>query len=562
MDFSELLAVAQENKGKSQSAPCYQTKFAPPKKEAKQKVLSANIKKFIARREEEEKQKQLEEKRKKENLLSLRDHKAQSRISKHLKVCKAANKAVIADAIDTENTAITIAGPSQPDEDDYGYESQSSLLYYQQLMNKYNSQPPEKSIFNNNNEKRTIKDIASTKDRVKQALKQQELEETSGERRKRKSSSSANVKEVENEKTEKSVEKSKEEIKDENPKVKKKAAPPTLSFSELLKIAEKKQHEPVMVEVKPKVEEERPMTKRQKKEYIQEKERREQKEKREKRELEANRSSATSASSTPNKPQVNKSLKPTEKSVISNSILKKSLSTMGPAVSKKSSEHSAEKLSKSTIENELLEERKKLEAEKKQLEEMRRFIEEEKRKLEQNKSKQEDVRSSNNKIPVKSKPADKPTLKNGKPSRQLPPADLKPPLANVKPKQFPPADLRSAKSKPLVKKPPVSIKRRIYDEDEEDSDLDGFIVKEPDEDICREHVSKFISEIFNYDKSHYDDEQEEDDVAMESNFEQQMKEEFTSAKFGYMEDLADIEMEKQRKALIKKRKALIKKMKK
>lgn len=45
-----------------------------------------------------------------QNLLALRDSKAQSRISKHLKVCKAANKSVIADAIDNENTAITIAG--------------------------------------------------------------------------------------------------------------------------------------------------------------------------------------------------------------------------------------------------------------------------------------------------------------------------------------------------------------------------------------------------------------------------------------------------------------------
>lgn len=45
-----------------------------------------------------------------QNLLALRDSKAQSRINKHLKVCKAANKSVIADAIDSENTAITIAG--------------------------------------------------------------------------------------------------------------------------------------------------------------------------------------------------------------------------------------------------------------------------------------------------------------------------------------------------------------------------------------------------------------------------------------------------------------------
>lgn len=50
-----------------QIAPCYQTKFAPPRKQSKQsKTLSDNIKRFLARREEEEKQKVLEEKRKKE----------------------------------------------------------------------------------------------------------------------------------------------------------------------------------------------------------------------------------------------------------------------------------------------------------------------------------------------------------------------------------------------------------------------------------------------------------------------------------------------------------------
>jgi len=50
-----------------QTVKCYQTKFAPLKKQSKQsKTLSDNIKKFLARKEEEEKQKALEEKRKKE----------------------------------------------------------------------------------------------------------------------------------------------------------------------------------------------------------------------------------------------------------------------------------------------------------------------------------------------------------------------------------------------------------------------------------------------------------------------------------------------------------------
>lgn len=53
-------------------------------------------------------------------------------------------------------------GPSQPDEDDYGYVSQEASALYNKLMSKYNSLPAEKSIFAASG-KKTIKDIASTK---------------------------------------------------------------------------------------------------------------------------------------------------------------------------------------------------------------------------------------------------------------------------------------------------------------------------------------------------------------------------------------------------------------
>lgn len=314
-------------------------------------------------------------------------------------------------------------------------------------------------------------------DRVKQALKQQELEETSGERRKRKSSSSNAKESAENEKTEKSVESSKEEVvKDEKPKVKKKpAVPSVMSFSELLKIAEKKQHEPVMVEVKPKVEEERPMTKRQKKEYMQEKERREQREKRELELLRGNNvTSATSGASNKPPQAVNKPPKTVavaaEKSTTSNSIsMSKGVSSHtasgAASVTRKLGEHGAEKSGfKSAIKNnhqhELLEERRRLDAERKQLELDRRKLEEERRQLERSK-REEDARSqSSNKMMAVRPKIDKPALKDIKP-RQFPPADLKPSsLANAKPRQFPPTDLRPVKaSKPLVKKPPPTKRK-------------------------------------------------------------------------------------------------------
>lgn len=73
---------------------------------------------------------------------------------------------------------------------------------------------------------------------------------------------------------------------------------------------------------------------------------------------------------------------------------------------------------------------------------------------------------------------------------------------------------------------------RIYDEDEEESDLDGFIDDGPEEDEYSKNISKHISEIFGYDKSRYTDNDDDDDAAMESNYAQQLKEEYVSTKIG------------------------------
>lgn len=58
--------------------------------------------------------------------------------------------------------------------------------------------------------------------------------------------------------------------------------------------------------------------------------------------------------------------------------------------------------------------------------------------------------------------------------------------------------------------------------------MDDFI--DDGSDNNEEDYSKHISEIFNYDRSKYLD--NEDDTAMESNFAQQLKEEYISAKIG------------------------------
>lgn len=65
------------------------------------------------------------------------------------------------------------------------------------------------------------------------------------------------------------------------------------------------------------------------------------------------------------------------------------------------------------------------------------------------------------------------------------------------------------------------------DDSEYDSDMDDFI----DDDDAGEDYSKYISEIFGYDKSKYRD--YDDDVDnMESTFAQQMREEVISRKIG------------------------------
>lgn len=309
-------------------------------------------------------------------------------------------------------------------------------------------------------------------DRVKQALKQQELEENNGHRRKRKSCT-LNTKEINiEEKTQNDdIDKIKEDI-DEKPKQKKKPLPPPMGFAELLKLAEKKQYEPVTIETKPKIEEERLMTKRQKEEYIQEKERRAQ---REKKDVDTNKqTSSTNVPTKSTKIQLNKVLKSNEKSQISNTTSPKSI-TVTPKIitlaSKKpidkfNDKHSTEKSvsNKSPSKNDLLEERKKLEAEKKELEEMRRAIEEEKRKLAQSKIKQENIKShSSNKVIAKSKTVDKQVPAKDIKSRQNPSSDSKLHSAlvnNNKPKQLLQSDVIPMKFK-KVKKSLISNKREF-----------------------------------------------------------------------------------------------------
>ena len=74
--------------------------------------MSEGVQRFLARKEEEEKRKQKEAERRKLELMALRakDPKANKRIQTMLKRTKSANKSVMEDAIDNNNTADTLAG--------------------------------------------------------------------------------------------------------------------------------------------------------------------------------------------------------------------------------------------------------------------------------------------------------------------------------------------------------------------------------------------------------------------------------------------------------------------
>ncbi|XP_023211316.1 glutamic acid-rich protein-like [Centruroides sculpturatus] len=118
---------------------------------------------------------------------------------------------------------------------------------------------------------------------------------------------------------------------------------------------------------------------------------------------------------------------------------------------------------------------------------------------------------------------------------------------------------RDRQGRPLVsmflRKNVDSDEEEEDEEEDDDDDMADFIddgpLEEDDEDY-----SRYIREIFGYDKRRYRYEEEFDDQAMESSYAEQMKEERRSARIGLLEDLEDMkkeEEEKQQKALKKKR---------
>ena len=84
-----------------------------------------------------------------------------------LKRTKSANKSVIAEATNHRDTAHTLDGREQCDEDDYGYESNASKSIYDKLMAKYEASPEDPMA---KFSKAAPKSVASNLNKIKQRV--------------------------------------------------------------------------------------------------------------------------------------------------------------------------------------------------------------------------------------------------------------------------------------------------------------------------------------------------------------------------------------------------------
>lgn len=532
MDFGELLHVAKQNT-ENNGVRGYSTKFAPPKKESKDRTLSSGIKRFLAKKEEEEREKERLAREKRLQLEAMRDNKSKNKINKMLKVIKSANKSVVDDAGEKPT------GPQQPDEDDYGYVSQESSVFYKQLMEKYKSPEDEKKA---NGAQRSSSSHTPVKKRPPSTPNTSSSSSTSASSSKSASSSSSS--------TSKSPQQQSRSAppgtKVFNPKTQSAAAkprprppPPVANFEELLKLAEQKQFEPIKVDVTDKLKkEERPMSAKEKREHeermriAEARKRRLENDNYDYRKAEgppgpASSSVAASSGKKPPVPPVNGNKQRPIRPVSTAAVPAATSSKSTPATSKPTSgpvnnkPHGA-------------------------------------------------VGKSSQPPPPVTKTRQFPPPDVPQRTRAFPPEDVQ---RSKTSRPFPPADVRR-KERPPMSSHPRDIKRSRYedeeedepprryssrnyedyddedDEDEYDSEMDDFIDDGP---LGQADVSSCIKEIFGYDKSRYRDE-DFDDRDMESSFAQQMREESYSRKVGRLEDEADMRqeaLEKARKAALK-----------
>lgn len=570
MDFSALLHYAKKKNDaatKDEHGRYYSTKYAPPKKESKEsKQLSSNIQKFLQKREAEESERKRQEREKLNNLLALRDEKSKNKIRKMLKVTKSANKSVLEDAKDCDNTAVTLDGPDQPDGDDYGYVSTEANAFYQKYIEKVKDVHEDKGFAPSRPQ--SLNDLSGTKERVKAAITR-EREEARSHTRQRQSSVQPTSRAPREPSVARTYTSSKtlynpeaerrEEEAQKKPKFKRPQQPPPMDFQALLRLAEKKQHEPVSIAAPEKKKEpERLLSAREKKEQEERQRWKEQRAQRDRmRETEAktkeqrkdNGSSSSQPRMEPNG-RIPKLAKATTGKVVKTAATVATPSTANESKVKSTSDSlkrpapNAPSGSSSAKISATIKSSSNGTA---------------KRQVSVANSKPTSATATGSSSSSTSKPTVKMESRNPYASvnkigatREFPPRD-----PSTKPRAFPPKDLQQQRS--VGRKPPPSNdargrgasimgrkqaekgnKRRIYDEDdsEYDSELDDFI----DDGDCEEDISSHIRDIFGYDKRRYRD-LDEDDGEMESSFAQVQREELISKKLGLQEDLEDMRME-------------------
>ncbi|KAK2714363.1 protein SPT2 homolog [Artemia franciscana] len=515
MDFIGILQQAQDIQRETKNVTPvrrYSTALPAPKKMPKPIVKTEALKKYFEKKEQEEKEKLAEKLEKKANLLELRsqDKKSNRRVQAMLKRTKAASKAVLEGGADSEEE-LPDSSTYQPDEDDYGYVSQTASEMHKKLLSKYNMTNVERHVIKPKNDG----DLERVKRRVNDSLsKEMEEEAIPGRRRRKKKSQDATsepepvaIKENQT-RVEKEKPKKEKTEKDKNVIVRPKVTQPTMSFQDIIKLAQVKQFEPIKAEPKKPVKDaefERPMTEKEKKEYLAERDRKLRRE-----------------GKLPPIPKVEK--KP--------EIKTEDMPSAQDESKKSSSTANIKPQPSSKVKVDLPKDKEKLSTP----------------RLKEEKS-----------VPAPSSVRPK----------EIPPKDLAPKQfhpRDLAPKQFPPKDLikkpsanpsssqkqrmnRDYRDNSSSRKP--AKRQRFVESDEEyDSELDDFIDDEP---VGEESaISREIQAIFGSRYRRYEPEDDDSDECMEVGFGQVEKEEMRSLRAGIKEDLEDIE----RELMMKKKKSV------
>ena len=575
MNFNQLMRVAEGNHSTKTKSNLLNTKISRAKKEKRNKdKLSVNVQKFLEKKEAEERQKKLEAKLQREKLNELRSDRDKNKIAKHLKVTKSANYAVLSDAVDKKDTSITLKGRKQCDEDDYGFASQTSQGLYEKLICKYEADPEDPMAKFSRSKPKQMVDIASVKERVKEALRKEEENPIIPGKRRRNLNDSEKIqpgcsagnrslgkpkdssnndredreeKERQRKKDEERKAKSDKEKKEEEARKKRSAnakkAPPPVNFNDLMDMAEELKYVPVKVEKNKIVKEfefgARPMTEQEKKEFMREKESRLRKEgklppKEKVPDRKEGKSPELDLRDTRKKeksPEVDlresRKVKPAEPGPMFHKAVRKSM----PEVKKPVVEEQSRAMSEYEREKREMERKMKELEEKTKLGEMQTKYKEMQRKM-----KEMEARLGNG------SKGDGGSKSSSSSSKRDP--------HNVQARHFP-----GEKKKDRGRRDnrgSSSYKRRIESdsEDEYDSEMDDFI----DDSEAKVDISKEIRSIFGYDKRKYRDESDEDDRSMENNrFSSIMMEEVRSARIGRQEDLEDMRREEEENKRKKKR---------